>query len=54
MKNIAIIKIVVEDCQRVGKSSKSIIVWFVNRKHCFVILRKKFETSKIDKSKLGF
>ena len=44
----------VEDCHRLGKSSKNTIVCFVNRKHCNAILSKKFETSKIDKSKLGF
>ena len=52
--NTAITKNDVEDCHRLGKSSKSTIVWFVNRKHCYSILSKKFETSKIDKSKLGF
>ena len=52
--NIAITKNDVEDCHRLGKSSKSTIVQFVNRKHCNAILSKKFETSKIDKSKLGF
>ena len=26
----------------------------MNRKHCYAILSKKSETSKIDKSKLGF
>ena len=52
--NIAITKNDVEDCHRLGKSSKSTIVRFVNRKHCYAILSKKFETSKIDKSKLGF
>ena len=30
--NIAIIKSDVEGCHRLGKSSKSTIVWFVNRK----------------------
>ena len=29
-------------------------VWFVNRNYCCAILSKKFETSKIDRSKLGF
>ena len=52
--NIAISRNDVEDCHRLGKSSKSTIVQFVNRKHCNAILSKKFETSKIDKSKLGF
>ena len=52
--NIAITKNHVEDCHRLSKSSKSTIVQFVNRKHCNAILSKKFETSKIDKSKLGF
>ena len=52
--NIAITKNDVEDCHRLGKSSESTIVRFVNRKHCNAILSKKFETSKIDKSKLGF
>ena len=52
--NIAITKNDVEDCHRLGKSSKSTIVWFVNRKHCYAILNKKFETSKVDRSKLGF
>ena len=52
--NIAITKNDVEDCHRLGKSSESTIVRFVNRKHCNAILNKKFETSKIDKSKLGF
>ena len=52
--NIAITKNHVEDCHRLSKSSKSTIVRFVNRKHCNAILSKKFETSKIDKSKLGF
>ena len=52
--NIAVTKNDVEDCHRLGKSSKSTIVQFVNRKHCNAILSKKFETSKIDKSKLGF
>ena len=42
--NIAITKNDVEDWHRLGKSSKSNIVWFVNRKHCYVILNKKFET----------
>ena len=52
--NIAITKNDVEDCHRLGKSSKNTIFQFVNRKHCNAILSKKFETSKIDKSKLGF
>ena len=52
--NIAITNNYVEDCHRLGISSKSTIVQFVNRKHCYAILSKKFETSKIDKSKLGF
>ena len=42
--NIAITKNDVEDCHRLGKSSKSTIVQFVNRKHCNAILSKKFET----------
>ena len=52
--NIAITKNDVEDCHRLGKSSKSTIFRFVNRKHCYAFLSKKFETSKIDKLKLGF
>ena len=53
--NIAITKNDVEDCNRLGKQKfKSTIVQFVNRKHCYVILNKKFDTSKIDRSKLGF
>ena len=52
--NIAITKNDVEECHRLGKSSKSTIVRFVNRDHCYVTLSKKFETSKIDKTKLGF
>ena len=44
----------VEDCDRLGKSWKSAIVRFVNRKYCYAILNKKFETSKIDRSKLDF
>ena len=52
--NIAITKNDVEECHRLGKSSKSTIVWFVKRSHYYVTLSKKFETSKIDKSKLGF
>ena len=52
--NIAITKNDVEDCHRLGKSSKSTIAWFMNRKSCYAILSKKSETSKIDKSKLGF
>ena len=36
--NTAITKNDVEDCHRLGKSSKSTIVWFVNRKHCYSIL----------------
>ena len=52
--NIAITKNDVEDCHRLGKSSKSNIVQFVNRKDCCAILSKICETSKIDKSKLGF
>ena len=28
------------------------IIWSVNRKHCYGILSKKFETSKIDGSKV--
>ena len=51
--NIAITKNDPEDCHRLRKSSKS-TVRFANRKHCNAILRKKFETSKIDKSKPGF
>ena len=50
--NIAITKNDVEDCHIDGKNSKITIVRFVNRKHCYAILSKKFETSKIDKSKL--
>ena len=50
--NIAITKNDVEDVQK--WCSKSTIVGFVNRKHCNAILSKKFETSQIDKSKLGF
>ena len=52
--NILITKNDVEDCHRLGKSSKSTIVQFANRKCCYAILSKKFETSKIDRSKLGF
>ena len=52
--NIAITKNDAEDCHRLGKSSKSTIAQFVNRKHCYAILSKKLETSKIDKSNLGF
>ena len=52
--NIAITKNDVEDCHRLGKSSKSTIGRFENRKHCYAILSKKFKTSKVDKSKLGF
>ena len=52
--NIAITKNDVENCCSLGKSSKSAIVWFEDRKHCYAILNKKFETSKIDISKLGF
>ena len=44
----------VEDCHRLGKSSKSTIINLVNRQHCFAILRQKFEISKIEKLKLGF
>ena len=50
--NIAITRNDVEDCHRAGKNSKITIVRFVNRRHCYAILSKKFETSKIDKSKL--
>ena len=42
--NITISRNDVEDCHRLGKSSKSTIVQFVNRKHCNAILSKKFET----------
>ena len=52
--NIAITKNNVEDCHRLGKSSKSTTVQFVNREHCYAILSKKCETSKIYKSKLSF
>ena len=52
--DIAITKDDVEDCHRLGKSSKSTIVRFVNRKHCYAVLSKISETSKIDRSKLGF
>ena len=52
--NVAITKNDVVDCHRLGKSSKSTIVRFVNRKHCYAILSKKSEASKIDKSKLRF
>ena len=52
--NIAITKNDVQGCHRLDKNLKSTIVRFVNRKHCSEILSKKFETSKIDKSKLGF
>ena len=52
--NIAVTKNDVEDCHRLGKSSKNTIARFANRKHCNAVLSKKFETSKIDKSKLGF
>ena len=43
----AVTKNNVEDCHRLGKRSKSTIVQFVNRKHCYAILSKKFETSKL-------
>ena len=43
------------DCHRLGKNLKITIVWlvdrkygFVNRKYGYVILSKKFATSKID------
>ena len=52
--NIAITKNDVEDCHKLGKSSKSTIARFMNRKHCYGILSKKLETLKTDKSKLGF
>ena len=48
--NIAITKNDVEDCQEF----KNTIVRFVSRKHCYAILNKKFETSKIHRSKLGW
>ena len=51
--NVAITKNNVEDYLRLGKSSTSTIVWFVNRKHCYPILNKKFETLKIDRSMLN-
>ena len=47
--NIAITKNDVEGCHRLGKSSKSTIVQFVNIKHCYEILSKKFETSTTDR-----
>ena len=52
--NISMTKSDVDDWHRFGKCAKSTIVWFVNRKHYHAILSKKFETSHIDKSKLGF
>ena len=52
--NIEITNNDVEDCHGLDKSSKSTIARFVNRKYCYRILSKKFETSKIEKSKLGF
>ena len=56
--NIAITKSDVEDCHRLDKSSKSTFVRFVHRKHYYpisiAIASKKFKTSKICKSKLGF
>ena len=44
--NIAVTKNDVEDCHRLGKSSRSTIVWFVNRKHYYVILSKKFSLNQ--------
>ena len=52
--NIEITNNDVEDCHELDKSSKSTIARFVNRKYCYRILSKKFETSKTEKSKLGF
>ena len=52
--NIAITKSDAEHCHELGKSSRSNIVRFANWKNCYAILSWKFETSKVDNSKLGF
>ena len=45
--NIIITKNNVEDCHRLSKSSKSKIVPFMNRKHCYAILRKNLKLQKL-------
>ena len=45
--NIIITKNNVVDCHRLSKSSKSKIVPFMNRKHCYVILRKNLKLQKL-------
>ena len=41
--NAKIDKFDIEDCHRMGKSKKTTIVRFVNRKNCKAILEKKVE-----------
>ena len=45
--NIAITKNDVEECHRLGKSSKSTIVRFVNRDHCNLKLQKLIKQSLV-------
>ena len=53
--NVKIDKFDIEDCHRMGKSKKTTIVRFVNRKNCKAILEKKLSLNrKLDNEKLGF
>ena len=52
--NINITSKDVEDCHRLGKDGKNIIVRLVNRKHCYQALNRKMDLRKIDNSSLAF
>ena len=53
--NVEIDKFDIEDCHCMGKSKKTTIVCFINRKNCKAILEKKLSLNrKLDNAKLGF
>ena len=53
--NVKINKFNIDDCHRMGKSKKTTIVRFVNRKNCKAVLEKMFGLNrKLDNEKLGF
>ena len=53
--NVKINTFDIEDCHRMGKSKKTTIVCFANRKNCKAVLEKKLSVSrKLDNEKLGF
>ena len=53
--NVKINTFDIEDCHRMGKSKKTTIARFVNRKNCKAVVEKKLSLKKkLDNEKLGF